>query len=112
MSYNNRFVKNKFGAVKQTYNGFSYDSKREAEYAAQLDWMKEAGEIKSWERQYKISIDINGLHICNYFVDFLVVLPDDRIEYHEVKGYETALWRLKWKLSKALNPDNNFVLIK
>jgi len=108
----NRFVKNKFGSIKQTYNGFSYDSKREAEYAAELDWLMEAKEVKKWERQHKISIDINGKHICNYYVDFKVYFNDGRIEYHEVKGYETAVWKLKWKLSQAIYPDNNFVLIK
>ncbi len=104
--------KNKFGAVKQTYNGYSYDSQMEARYAAQLDWCIKAGEVEKWERQHKISIDVNGVHIANYFIDFKVYMADGSIEYHEVKGAETMLWRLKWKLSQALNPDWKFVLIK
>lgn len=108
----NKAFSNKYKAKKQTYNGYSYDSKLEASYAMELDLLIKAGEVDKWERQHKISIDINGVHICNYFIDFKVYFVDGRIEYHEVKGYETDVWKLKWKLSKALYPDNNFVLIK
>ncbi len=110
--YYKSFSKSKYKAVKQNYNGYSYDSKLEANWAAQLDLMIKAKEVKKWERQHKISIDIDGIHICNYFIDFKVWFTDGRVEYHEVKGYETEVWKLKWKLSKALYPDNNFVLIK
>lgn len=108
----NRFVSNKFGAIKQTYNGYSYDSKLEAQYAAQLDWLVKAGEVKEWERQVKLALSVNDNHICNYFVDFLVRFSDGREEYHEVKGYETPEWKLKWKLAKAIYSENNFILIK
>jgi len=103
---------NKFNATKQTYNGYNYDSKKEASYAEQLDWMVKAGEIKEWSRQAKIDCTVNGKHVCNYFIDFEVTLPDGRIEFHEVKGFETDVWRLKWKLSQAVYPDRTFVLVK
>ena len=103
---------NKFGSVRQTYNGRSYHSKKEAQYAAELDWLKKAGQIKSIEPQYKISLDVNGIHIANYFMDFKVTLPDDRIEMHEVKGAETDRWRMKWRLARALYPEWKFILIK
>lgn len=103
---------NKYNARKTKYNGRYYHSGLEAKYAENLDWRKKAGEIKEITPQYKISIDINGVHIANYFMDFKVVLPDGRIEMHEVKGAETELWRMKWRLSKALNPNWVFVLVK
>lgn len=106
------FRQNKFNAIKQTYNGYSYDSRMEARYAAQLDLLIKAGEVQKWERQHKISIDVNGVHIANYYIDFKVWKTDGSVEYHEVKGAETALWRLKWKLSQALYPDWKFELIK
>lgn len=108
--------KNKYNAIRQTYSGKSYDSKMEAQVAAQLDALKKAVDkskrVKSWEPQHKISIDINGVHICNYFIDFMVEYADGRKEFLEVKGLETDLWKLKWKLTKALYPDYNLVLIK
>ena len=107
--------KNKYSNVRQTYNGHNYDSKMEAEVANKLDIMKKAigkDKVKGWERQYKISLDVNGIHIANYFIDFMVIFYDGRKEFWEVKGMETDLWKLKWKLTKALYPDYNLVLIK
>lgn len=94
------------------YGGRNYHSALEASYAKDLDWMKKAGEIKEIVPQFKLSLDINGTHIANYFMDFKVVLPDGRIEMHEVKGYETNEWRMKWRIAIALFPEYNFVLIK
>lgn len=103
---------NKYNAVRQTYNNYNYDSKREARHAFDLDCLIKEGEVTKWQRQYKIEIVINGKLICNYYIDFKVWYSDGRIEYHEVKGAETQLWRLKWKLSKVLHPDWIFKLIK
>lgn len=103
---------NKFNAKKSTYNGRNYHSKKEADYAMELDWLLKAGQIKEIIPQYKISLDINGIHIANYFMDFKVITSDGMIEMHEVKGYETDIWRMKWRLAKALYPDWNFILIK
>ena len=103
---------NKFNNVKQTYNGHNYDSKLEAEHAYNLDLLIDMGVVNTWNRQVKISLDLNGIHICNYFIDFEVFFNDGRKEYHEVKGAETDLWRFKWRFAKALYQDYNFVLLK
>lgn len=92
----------KYKNVKQEHNGIVYHSKKEAGYAAELDLRKKAGDILEWERQVKISLDVNGFHICNYYIDFKVLHNDGTIEYVEVKGFETDEWRLKWKLFEAL----------
>lgn len=106
------FSKNKYNSKRTKYNGRYYDSAMEAAYAEKLDFRKKNGEIKEIIPQFKISIDINGEHIANYYMDFKVILSDGRIEMHEVKGAETQLWRMKWRLSKALHPEWNFILIK
>jgi hypothetical protein len=128
---------NKFNAKTSNYNGRTYHSKKEADYAMELDWLKKAGQIKTITPQFKISLDVYSLpsllfiwnsaksmsfekwsiifgteHIANYYMDFKVELPDGRIEMHEVKGMETDTWRMKWRLAKALYPEWNFVLIK
>src|SRR6476661_2411625 len=92
---------NKFGAKSTIYNGIQYHSRKEAGYAAELDLLKKAGEIKDWERQVKISLDVNGHHITNYFCDFLVTMKDGSQELHEVKGFETEIYRLKLLLLEA-----------
>lgn len=106
----------KYGNVKQTYNGYSYMSRKEAEYAFLLDQRLKKKEIKSWDRQFKVSFDVNGKHICNYYVDFIIHHHDDTYELIEVKGYETDIYRIKRKLLEAIflvdNPDYSYTVVK
>lgn len=68
--------------------------------------------IKKWERQVKVVLDVNGVHIANWFCDFRVWFVDGRSEYHEVKGIETETYRIKAKLFSALYPKETLVVIK
>lgn len=104
--------KKKYGNKTKLYNGRYYDSIMEANHAEELDWRIKAGEIKEVIPQFKISLDVEGKHIANYFIDFKVILPDGSEQYHEVKGYETDIWKMKWKLALALFPDWEFLVIK
>lgn len=116
MSYLQITVSNKYRAKKQEYDGKWYHSRGEAAYAQELDWREKAGEIKSWERQVKIELKVNGILITNYYVDFLVVTKDGTRQYHEYKGYKTADFILKWRLFQALideiDPGAELVLIQ
>lgn len=103
--------KNKYGSKSAVYKEYRYDSQMEARYAVQLDNRIMAGEIKEVKRQHKLSLDIDGQHIANYYVDFRVTYPDGREEYHEVKGYPTPEWQLKWKMAQAIYGKQKFVLI-
>ncbi len=89
-------------AKKQVYNGETYDSGFEMRYAQELDIRKKAKEIKSWERQIKIPLIVNGYVICNYTIDFIVYHPNGLKEYVETKGWATPTWRLKWSIFQAL----------
>ena len=103
----------KYGAKKQEYNGYHYMSKKEARYAQDLDLLIKAKEIKSWVPQFKLSLDVNGHHIANYFVDFMVIDKHDTRQLHEVKGFATETWRLKWLLTEALYGDKfEMIVIK
>lgn len=104
--------KNKFGAKRNEYKGRSYASKKEAAHARKLDLLKRDGHVKRWDPQSRIDLKVNGHHITRYYIDFEVEFADGSVELHEVKGEETELWKVKWKLAKALYPDRIFVLIK
>jgi len=116
--YQRRFTK--YGNQTSTYNGILYHSKFEANYAAELDLLLQAGEITKWERQVKIDLKgENGSHITNYFIDFVVYHRSGITEYVECKGFETEVWRLKWKLaedkfknSKDFGSDIKLTLVK
>lgn len=101
-------------ARQSEYNGSRYDSGFEAEVARDLDFQLKAGEIKSWERQVKLSLDVNDHHICNYYIDFVVYHNDGDVEYLEAKGWSSPVFKLKWKLFEALytKPGNRLTIIK
>ena len=106
----------KYGNRSSDYNGIIYDSALEAEYAQELDLRLKGKDIKAWTRQVKCSIDINGMHICNYYVDFEIEHNDGSFELVEIKGMETDVWRMKRKLLEAVwlpeHPDHNYTVEK
>lgn len=105
----------KYGAKSTVYDGIAYHSKKEAGYAAELDLRKKGGDIKDWKRQVRISLDVNGHHICNYYVDFEIEHNNGDRELVEVKGFQTEIFRLKRKLFEATylkdNPEVAYTMI-
>lgn len=116
MAYRQVRSSNKYNAKGRHYNGQWYDSTGEMNYAQELDWRLKAGEIKSWERQVKLELKVNGVAICNYYVDFLIHHNDGSREYVEYKGFETEVWRLKLKILMAtqgeIMPGATFTVVK
>lgn len=98
---------NKYKAVRQTYQGYSYHSKKEAQKAFELDLLVRAGEIKGWDRQVKFSLDVKGEHVTNYFADFVVEHTDGTKEVVEIKSpiTVTPIFKLKWRLLEILFGD-------
>ncbi len=103
---------NKYRNEKTELNGVVYDSKKEARYAQELYLRVRAGDIDSWERQIPISLNVQGHHICKVIVDFVISHNDGSLEYVEVKGHETAVYKLKRKLIAALYPDIKYTVVK
>lgn len=89
---------NKYGAKRQGKN----DSKFEAGKAQELELRKRAKDIVDFQEQVKIALVVNGFHICNYYIDFVIEHNDGTMEYLECKGFATNEWKLKWKLFEAL----------
>jgi len=116
------FVKrgNKYNNKSTEYAGIIYHSAKEADFARTLDTLKSAANpserVVSWERQVKISLDVNGFHITNYYVDFRAQFADGHEELIEVKGMETEVFRLKRRLLEATylhdHPEVEYHIIK
>jgi len=108
--------RSKYNNKSKLYNGRLYDSYKEANYARDLDWRIKAKEIKEVIPQYKIDLKVNGKHICNYYCDFKVIMADDSIQFHEVKGFSTDLFILKRKLFEVLlneiEPGAEYLIIR
>ena len=119
--YKKKPKRNKYGAVKTTYNGVKYDSKKEAQFAQELDLRLKAGGIIRWCRQVKYPITVNDIKICDYKLDFKVVHSNPITvknkkhtyitlnEYIDIKAFDkktgkflvTPLSKLKMKLVEA-----------
>jgi len=109
---------NKYHAKSNQLDGVTYDSKLEAAYAAELQLRQHAGEITKVERQVKLDLQVNGVHITNYYIDFIVHYPDGSREFTELKGLELGEWKLKWRLLEATfdsfkeHPDDRLLVVK
>jgi hypothetical protein len=108
---------NKFGAKRTA----GFDSGGECAYAAYLDTLVIAKQIRGYRRQVTVPIDIRDdhgrvHHICSMRVDFLVehngkMAADGELEWIEFKGFATPEWLLKKKLFEAVYPDRKYTVI-
>ena len=103
----------KYGNTHVEYGGRVFDSKAEAAYARQLDLMRAAGLIRSWEPQPWLTL-IGGKRetLIRYRPDFYVVPAEGPPYYVDVKGVLTAEFRLKLRLLRAVLPSVRLVLVR
>jgi hypothetical protein len=83
-----------------------YRSRWEFRYALYLDFMKKHGHILEWEHEPE-TFWFEGIKrgTNNYKPDFKVQFPSGNVEYHEVKGHETAKDLVKYKRMKKYHPS-------
>lgn len=93
-------------AKKTTFGGKQYDSKFEAGYAQELTLRMKAGEIDGFDTHVAMPLIVNGYHIGDYKIDFVVYHKDGTVEYTETKGFSTRDWALRWKIFCAMHEDN------
>lgn len=97
--------------AERQFKGRTMASKAEKRYAEHLELLKKAGEILRYTMQPSFPLrSIDGHEVCKYVADFEVEYPD-RLEVHEVKGMETAVWRLKEKWFRADYPHIPLIVI-
>ena len=83
-----------------------YRSRWEYRYALYLEFMKKHGHIKEWEHEPE-TFWFDGIRrgTNNYKPDFRVTFPSGNVEYFEVKGYESAKDRTKYKRMAKYHPN-------
>ena len=105
----------KFGAIRTEYRGREYASKLEAREAARLDLQRSVigkDRVVEVRAQVPVKLEVNGKLICRYICDFVVTYADGRTEWRETKGYDTATWKLKEKLFRAIYPERRLVVVR
>lgn len=86
--------KSKYGAVKTSVDGQTFDSKKEADYYCELKLRLQSGDIKGFCLQ-PIFILAPGLR---YKPDFIVFNSDGTTEIIDVKGMKTKEYITKKKV--------------
>jgi hypothetical protein len=106
----------KYGNVATVYDGQVYDSAGEAEYARRLDFLKAAGHIQDWRRGEPWTLlesptgrKRDGI---TYTPDFHVWDAQGGFSVVDVKGVETAVFRLKARLWRAVYPTVPLLVVR
>lgn len=95
---------NKYNNKKVEYDGYKFDSKKEADFYKKLKALQKAGKIKKIEVHPKFelqpSFKKNGktYRAINYYADFLVYYSDGITKLYDTKGKRTEVYKIKKKL--------------
>jgi hypothetical protein len=92
----------KYSAKPMVVDGIRFASRKEARRYSVLKLLQRAGEIGDIQLQVTFSIEINGMHICNYRADFVYWEKGFRI-IEDAKGVRTDEYKLKKKLMEAVH---------
>ena len=116
-------TKSKYKAKKTEYDGIIYDSVLEASVARRLDELMAIGDVgedrilNGWMRQipFELIPKHGSERAIVYKADFFVMMLQnlERTEFIiEVKGYDTAVWRLKRRLFLHLYPGVDLQVVR
>ena len=94
--------KSKYGAIKTTVDGITFDSKKEARRYLELKHQEATREIFKLELQPKFDLAVNGVKVGVYRGDFRYLDYDGNTIVEDCKGMKTPVYRLKAKLLKAI----------
>ena len=94
------FQRHKYKAKPTNVDGIRFDSKKEAAYYQMLKLRQKAGEVVFFLRQIPIHLPGN----TKYVVDFQEFHSDGTVHFIDVKGMETAMFKLKKKMVEDLYP--------
>ena len=86
-----------------------FASKWEEQYRNMLELKYRAGEILAYAYE---SITFRLAPKTTYTPDFLVVLPDGKVQIHEVKGFAREDAIIKFKVAAQQNPWFEFIMVK
>lgn len=110
----NQYYKDK----KVTVDGIKFDSGEEALFYEELKQRKAKGLIKDFTCQPKFILQPafkkNGVshRAITYSADFEIEHLSGKLETIDIKGFETAMFKLKMKLFEYTHPDRHLVLLK
>jgi len=96
-----RAKKSKYGNVKTEVEGIEFSSSKEAKRYKDLRLLENAGVIQKLKRQVRFSLEVNGVHICDYICDF--TYQQKGFVCEDAKGYRTKDYKMKARLMLAIH---------
>lgn len=102
---------------KRTYNGIIFDSIVEMRFYKEYVLPKYGSEIENYERQKKYELQpkftYKGKTVrpIDYVADYVLFYSDGRVEVIDIKGFETADFKIKKKLFEYKYPELDFKCI-
>lgn len=92
----------KYGSIKTEFNGIVFDSKAEADRYLELLCREQVGDIRDLELQPRYDFKLNNKLMFFYKGDFRYYDNcTGKTVIEDVKGVETAVFRLKKKIIEA-----------
>jgi hypothetical protein len=98
-------TRNKYGAVKNTFQGITFDSKAERDYYLLLLSKQQEGTIQTFRCQPEYLLQESFRNAVGkarasikYTADFEVTYPDGRIEVVDVKGHAARDFSLRLRM--------------
>lgn len=93
--------------VKVKLDGYTFDSKKEADRYLVLLMRQKMGEISGLEVHPRFKLEVDGGKVCSYCADFQYYVCHSDIKgaalvVEDVKGIKTAIYKLKKRLMKAI----------
>jgi hypothetical protein len=109
----------KYHNKKTVIDGITFDSKREAERYCELKLLEKAGKIRYLDLQPEFilqeSFKKNGVtyRAIKYIADFSYIdIETGEIVVEDVKGMETEVFKIKWKLFEYHYPGQTLKIVK
>jgi hypothetical protein len=110
--------RNKYGNKKVEVDGIKFDSKWEAERYVELSILNNVGKISDLELQVREELQTgfknnNGVRIrpITYKADFKYI-EDGKIVFEDAKGFETEVFKIKWKMLQYKYKDDPDVVFR
>ena len=98
--------RNKFGAIRTTIDGQTFDSKHEAGRWMQLRLLQAAGRIQGLTRQTRYPLVVNGVEVTSYKPDFEYVATatgEAIVEDAKSSPTRTRDYLIRKKLMRAIH---------
>ena len=97
----------KYRNVPTVVDGIRFASKKEADRYCELKWLELGHKIGGLQLQPRFPLVVLGKKTGTYVADFLYAENGEWI-VEDVKGFQTADFKLKWKLAQVIYADRAY----